>query len=289
MPTDYLTNDTDLTSVADAIRIKAEISGSLIFPSGFISAIQNIQTGGNLQSKSVTIAPSITSQSQSVTPDSGYDGLSQLDIFTNAAPTQSKTITITPSISSQSQTLTPDSGYYGMSQVVITVDSATLQTKSLSITPSISSQTQTITTDSGYYGMSQVTVSVSAVPTYSGAHHTAASNYTVTVSLTNPVNAMYFDGGYIYTLTGYGPTGYPSTGEKIATIYGAVDTAVVNISSSVLGIVIQLDTFGGDFAFGTITCTGGVSNSFKNDGDRIVAFEITGNGTIVLDGNNYND
>lgn len=44
--TDYLTNDTDLTSVANAIRVKAEISGSLEFPSGFISAINAISTGG---------------------------------------------------------------------------------------------------------------------------------------------------------------------------------------------------------------------------------------------------
>ncbi len=43
--TDYITNDTDLTSVANAIRVKAEISGSLEFPSEFISAINSI-TGG---------------------------------------------------------------------------------------------------------------------------------------------------------------------------------------------------------------------------------------------------
>ena len=89
MSNDYLTTDTDLASVADAIRIKAEISGSLIFPSGFISAIQNIPSGGGaiLQAKSVTITPSTSSQSQTVTPDSGYDGLSQVAISVNAVPT----------------------------------------------------------------------------------------------------------------------------------------------------------------------------------------------------------
>lgn len=43
---DYLTTDTELTSVANAIRLKAEISGSLEFPSGFISAINSITGGG---------------------------------------------------------------------------------------------------------------------------------------------------------------------------------------------------------------------------------------------------
>lgn len=43
---DYLVTNTELTDIADAIRIKAEISGSLIFPNGFISAINNIPSGG---------------------------------------------------------------------------------------------------------------------------------------------------------------------------------------------------------------------------------------------------
>lgn len=43
---DYIVTNTELTDIADAIRIKAEISGSLIFPSGFISAISNIPRGG---------------------------------------------------------------------------------------------------------------------------------------------------------------------------------------------------------------------------------------------------
>ena len=37
--------DTSLTSVANAIRVKAEISGTLEFPDEFVSSIQNISTG----------------------------------------------------------------------------------------------------------------------------------------------------------------------------------------------------------------------------------------------------
>lgn len=41
-----LTNTTDLTAVADAIRAKGGISGPLVYPDGFVSAIQALETGG---------------------------------------------------------------------------------------------------------------------------------------------------------------------------------------------------------------------------------------------------
>lgn len=37
--------DTDLTAVADAIRTKGGTSAQMAFPAGFVSAVQNIQTG----------------------------------------------------------------------------------------------------------------------------------------------------------------------------------------------------------------------------------------------------
>ena len=46
---EYLTNTTDLTKVASAIREKGGTSGSLVYPDGFVSAIQAIQTGTELQ------------------------------------------------------------------------------------------------------------------------------------------------------------------------------------------------------------------------------------------------
>lgn len=49
----YLTNTTDLTAVADAIREKTGESGGLIYPSGFVSAIEGIS--GGLGTKSVSI------------------------------------------------------------------------------------------------------------------------------------------------------------------------------------------------------------------------------------------
>lgn len=46
---EYLTNTADLTAVADAIRAKGGTSAQLVYPAGFVSAIQTIQTGIALQ------------------------------------------------------------------------------------------------------------------------------------------------------------------------------------------------------------------------------------------------
>ena len=43
---EYLTNTAELTSVADAIRAKGGTAAQLVYPDGFVSAINAIETGG---------------------------------------------------------------------------------------------------------------------------------------------------------------------------------------------------------------------------------------------------
>lgn len=52
---DYLTNDTDIKKVADAIRAKGGTSAPLAYPNGFVSAIQAIPSGGG---SSAPVSPS---------------------------------------------------------------------------------------------------------------------------------------------------------------------------------------------------------------------------------------
>ena len=47
MPTTYLTSDVELTSIADAIRVKTGNNETLSFPTGFVTAIQSISTGSS--------------------------------------------------------------------------------------------------------------------------------------------------------------------------------------------------------------------------------------------------
>lgn len=52
---DYLVTDTDLTDVANAIREKGGTSAALEWPSGYVSAIGDIETGGGVELASVSL------------------------------------------------------------------------------------------------------------------------------------------------------------------------------------------------------------------------------------------
>ena len=55
---EYLTNTTDLTAVADAIRVKSGTSAPLVYPDGFVTAIQSIDITGGTKPATLTITSS---------------------------------------------------------------------------------------------------------------------------------------------------------------------------------------------------------------------------------------
>lgn len=72
----YKVSDDDLTSVANAIRTKGGTSEGLSFPDGFVSAVQNIPTGGG----SVLITKSITENGTYNASADNADGYSSVAV-----------------------------------------------------------------------------------------------------------------------------------------------------------------------------------------------------------------
>lgn len=72
---DYKVTDTELTSIANAIRTKGGTSSQLEFPTGFVSAVQAIPTGG-----SAVVQPLSVTQNGTYTAPSGVDGYSPVTV-----------------------------------------------------------------------------------------------------------------------------------------------------------------------------------------------------------------
>lgn len=194
----------------------------------------------NLEEK--TVSPS--NASQTITPSSGYDGLSK--VIVNAALRQAKIATFS---TTENQYLTPDSGYYGLSQVMI----PKLNLESKTVTPSNSQQI--ITANSGYDGLSQVIVNAISGRTKIGTwsikpNTTTRIRLTDTLGITNPYfaviqhfsNSMYrnnleeaiwcSESGLFLTRCIYGVTGgieYENNGISVSMESG---TILIEISSN---------------------------------------------------------
>lgn len=103
---EYLTNTADLTAVADAIRAKGGTSAQLVYPAGFVSAIQAIQSGVAVQlivKTRVGASVTATKGSTTVSGTAGTDGTCTLEITeagewavtsSKSGDSQSKTILI---------------------------------------------------------------------------------------------------------------------------------------------------------------------------------------------------
>lgn len=112
---DYRVTDTQLSSIANAIRTKGGTSASLVFPSGFVSAVENIPTGGG-----VLISKTISQNGSYRAADDNADGYS--DVVVNVSGGSSPVL-VSKSIS-QNGTYNPsDDNADAYSQVVVDVPS----------------------------------------------------------------------------------------------------------------------------------------------------------------------
>lgn len=176
-------------------QIAAELSGGDVYPSGGGSA--------TLQTKSVSITPTESTQTQQITPDPGFDGLSEVDITTDAIPANyvgsgvpRKT---SADLTASGDTVTAPAGYYeNPASKAVAAGSATTPATTITANPTLSvsasglitanvSKTQNITptVTPGYVNAGTAgTVNVSGTKTQQLATQAAATYHPATTDQT---------------------------------------------------------------------------------------------------------
>lgn len=115
----------------------------------------------SLQDKTKTYTPTTSNQSETISADSGYDGLGEVSITVNKIPSQYIVPSGTKSITANGTGI--DVKAYEYADVAVPSGSPNLQTKTKSYTPTESSQSENVTADTGYDGLQKVAVSVDAI------------------------------------------------------------------------------------------------------------------------------
>ena len=176
---DYLTTDTELTSIANAIRTKGGTNAQLEFPSEFVSAIGAITAIGDVTQRS---SSDLTASGATVTAPAGYYPSSASKSVTSGTagtPTAAKgsvsnhAISVTPSVTNTTGYITGGT----KSGTAVSVAASELVSGSLSIT-------ENDTYDVTNYASVVVSVSGGGSGPYVVGNNTWSVNFTI-----NPVIA----------------------------------------------------------------------------------------------------
>ena len=188
-------NDTDKTYIRPQGTKQISTNGTGIDVAEYATVDVSVQSGGSYQSKSKTYTPSTSQQSETITPDSGYDALSQVAITVNAMSTG--TATAPTSIS-------------GTAATVSTGTNTLTLTKTVSVTPRITTAGYISAGTAGNASVSlqaNVTTKASATITPGTSNQTIASGTYLTGTQTisgdaNLVASNIKNGTTIFGVTG---------------------------------------------------------------------------------------
>lgn len=226
-------------------------------------------TGGTINGTAVTVSASeLVSGTLSITSSGTKDvtNYASASVASGSATTPATTITANPTISVSSSGL-------------ITASVSGSQ----SVTPSVSA---------GYVSSGTVgTVTVNGSATsqltvYNGEHHQPTpSGYTVTVSLTNPVNASRF---YSFEINEANNSTDYNNMNKLGEITSPTGSTTITVDTNLYGICLSALGVGAYqyYSASNISCTGGATLANKAI-NAVIA--VTGDGTVTIDGINWYD
>ena len=235
-----------------------KVSGSYVPPSA-----------PTLQSKTKTYTPTTSQQTETITADSGYDGLEEVDITVNAIQTETKS-----AIPSESaQTITPSSGKYLTSVSVGAiasnyVGSGITQRSSSDLTASGA----TVTVPSGYYSAQASKAVASGTAGTPTATKGTVSNHSVSVTPSVTNTTGYITGG---TKTGTAVSVSASelvSGTKSITANGTSD--VTDYASVNVNVTPQLINLSKSYTLTTQTHTDTINTETGYDGINKVNISI---------------
>lgn len=225
-----------LDSLANTIASKASVAAPLTIAQ-METAVRQIPTGeAVLTTKTITANGTYSAQDDSA---DGYSSVT-VNVPTPTPSFQSKSVSYTPSETAQSETVSADSGYDGLSSVSVSVGAVASDYVGTGITrrssTDLTASGATVTVPSGYYSAQASKAVASGTAGTPTASKGTVSNHSVTVTPSVTNTTGYISGG---TKTGTAVTVSASelvSGSQTITDNGTTD--VTNLASVTVAIPI---------------------------------------------------